>query len=213
MALLDWAERTNAFILEDDYDSEFRYSERPIPALQGLDRAGRVIYMGSFNKVLFSSLRLGYLIVPEPLLEALSSLRHLHDRFAPTLPQAVLCDFIREGHFGRHLRRMRKTYELRLNALRQAADAHLSDYLVLPPIQAGLHIAAHLKSPLNSCQVEIAAAQQNVEVLSLHGCVLERSDINALLLGFASFTPDEIQKGAIALAAICRACQLNGTQK
>ena len=112
LALLEWVRRSGAWVIEDDYDSEFRYSGRPIAALQGLDFTGRVIYLGTFSKVLFPSLRLGYLILPPDLVEPFTNARALVDRHSPLIEQAVLADFIAEGHFARHIRRMRALYHI-----------------------------------------------------------------------------------------------------
>ncbi len=110
LALLDWAHRTGALVLEDDYDSEYRYAGRPMPAMQGLDRHGVVCFAGSFSKVLFPSLRLGYLVVPPDLVDLVAAAQSISSRHAPLVQQALLCDFITEGHFGRHIRRMREMY-------------------------------------------------------------------------------------------------------
>ena len=122
LALLRWARAARAWVIEDDYDSEFRYGARPIPCLHGLDVDGRVIYVGSFSKTLFPALRLGFLIVPPDLRERLVAARAAADQHPPTLDQAVLADFILEGHFARHLRRMRMAYRERLEALIAAAE-------------------------------------------------------------------------------------------
>ena len=119
--LLKWARESGARIIEDDYDSEFRFLGRPIPALQGLDRGDSVIYTGTFNKVLFPALRLAYVVLPPDLVDPFLALRFTADRYPPGISQAVLCDFIVEGHFGRHLRRMREMYAERLGLLHTEA--------------------------------------------------------------------------------------------
>ena len=144
LQLLNWARDANALIIEDDYDSEFRFSGRPVPALQGLDRHGSVIYLGTFNKVLFTSLRLGYMVVPESLLDRLLAFRMSVDRFPAALPQAILCDFLSEGHFGRHLRRMRELYASRLAAFHSDIRRYVDDILQAPDIQAGLNTPVYL---------------------------------------------------------------------
>jgi GntR family transcriptional regulator / MocR family aminotransferase len=114
LALLKWARETGAFLIEDDYDSEYRFEGRPIPALQGLDKQGSVVFLGSFNKVLFPALRLGYLVAPPAILDSLLALRLGADFYPPGPDQAILCDFMTDGHFGRHLRRMGNLYASRL---------------------------------------------------------------------------------------------------
>ncbi|MDQ4106850.1 MAG: PLP-dependent aminotransferase family protein, partial [Actinomycetota bacterium] len=144
LRLLEWAKRTGARIVEDDYDSEYRYSGRPLEALQGLDSGGRVIYVGTFSKVLFPSLRLGYLVVPENLVDAFCAARALSDRHAPVVEQAVLTDFIVEGHFSRHMRRMRTLYTERQAALVEAAGRKLAGILEVRPAEAGMHLVGWL---------------------------------------------------------------------
>ncbi|HSB03201.1 MAG TPA: PLP-dependent aminotransferase family protein, partial [Anaerolineales bacterium] len=136
LALLDWAKRVNAYILEDDYDSEFRFATRPLATLQGLDDADRVIYIGTFSKVLFPSLRIGYLILPPALVDPFLKVRRLIDIHSPMLEQAVLADFMTEGHFARHLRHMRTLYaERRATLLKAAQDLPLE----LDSATAGIH--------------------------------------------------------------------------
>jgi GntR family transcriptional regulator/MocR family aminotransferase len=201
LALLDWARRTGSWIVEDDYDSEYRYSGRPIPALQGLDRGDSVIVLGSFSQVLFTSLRLGYVVLPPALFEPLLALRFSTDRYGRTLDQAILCDFIEEGHLGRHIRRMREVYRTRLTALREAAADHLQRLVEIPPIEAGLNTAARLVCGLSSRQAETAATTHGVEAMGLDRFVLERRDVEGLLLGFGGFDPRRIRAGVLQLAA------------
>src|SRR6185503_14845528 len=129
LELLEWARRTEAWIIEDDYDGEFRYGSRPIPSLQGLDGGERVIYTGTFSKVLFPSLRIGYMVVPHDLVEAFIRGRVMTDMHSATIPQAALADFIEQGHFARHVRRMRSLYAERQAYLVDAANAELSGML------------------------------------------------------------------------------------
>jgi GntR family transcriptional regulator / MocR family aminotransferase len=117
LQLLNWAVRTGAWIIEDDYDSEYRFDSRPIASLQGLDTSAKVIYVGTFSKMMFPALRVGYLVVPKDLVAAFSAARDAADVFSATLYQAVLTDFIREGHFARHIRRMRMLYVERRRTL------------------------------------------------------------------------------------------------
>src|SRR5713226_10284815 len=134
LALLEWARRSRTLILEDDYDSEYRYSGRPIPALQGLDRAGVVIFAGSFNEVLFPALRLGYLVVPPAMVDGFAAGQSVSMRHAPLLDQAVLCDFITEGDFARHIRRMRELYAERLAVFLESSRSRLSGLLEIPSV-------------------------------------------------------------------------------
>ncbi len=144
LALLEWASRSGAWILEDDYDSEYRYGGRPLAALQGLDTAGRVIYVGTFSKVLFPSLRLGYLVVPPELVDAFVAARALADRHSPSVTQAALADFIDGGHFARHVRRTRALYAERQAALVRAVRRALRGLLDVTPAEAGMHLLGWL---------------------------------------------------------------------
>jgi GntR family transcriptional regulator/MocR family aminotransferase len=200
LALLAAARRSGARVIEDDYDSEFRFSGRPVPALRGLDRSEAVILAGSFNKVLFPSLRLGYLVLPQSLMDRFLAFRYQADAYPPTHLEAVLCDFIVEGHFGRHLRRMRELYGARLGALRDSVGRYLQGAVELPDIQAGLNSPAYLLRGMKSNDAAARAARCGVEVLSLDRFVLRRRDIQGVLVGFAAFTDAEIRKAVIALA-------------
>jgi GntR family transcriptional regulator/MocR family aminotransferase len=136
LALLDWASKAGAWVLEDDYDSEYRYAGRPLAALQGLDRDGCVIYLGTFDKVLFPALCLGYVVVPPDLVDVFAAARSLASRHAPSIDQAVVTDFMTGGHFGRHIRRMRLLYAERQTALVEAASQQLSGLLEVRPSEA-----------------------------------------------------------------------------
>ncbi len=201
LALLDWARHSGALIFEDDYDSEFRYAGRPMPALQGLDRHGQVLFAGSFSKVLFPSLRLGYLVLPDDLLGPFADAQSITHRHASLLEQAVLTDFIAAGHFGRHVRRMREVYAERLAVLLDSARRHLAGLLDVSPVEAGLQTAAWLTCGLDGATATAAAARRNVEVLPLGRYGWHGAAIHGLQLGFAAVDPREIRRGARDLAA------------
>jgi GntR family transcriptional regulator/MocR family aminotransferase len=200
LELLEWARHTGALLFEDDYDSEYRYSGRPVPALQGLDESGVVLFAGSFNKVLFPSLRLGYLVLPPDLVDRFAAIKSLATRHAQWLEQAVLCDWIGDGHFGRHLRRMREIYAERLECLLDESRARLSGRLELSPVEAGLQTAARLLGGLAGEAVERAAARRDVEVASFHHSAHGRLPYEGLQLGFAAVDPREIRRGVRELA-------------
>ena len=202
LALLDWARRTGARLFEDDYDSEYRYAGRPVPALQGLDDTGAVLFAGSFNKVLFASLRLGYLVLPDDLVDAAAAVRSLGCRHPPLLEQRVLVDFIAEGHFGRHLRRMREVYAGRLAALMEGARERLGGWLELSPVEAGLQTTGTLPEGVDDVAVARAAAARRVEVMPLSRFYRGGGGRSGLQLGFAAVDRNEIGRGIAELAAV-----------
>ena len=198
--LLELAEKSDALIFEDDYDSEYRYSGRPMPALQGLDRAGRVLYAGTFGKTLFPSLRLGYLVVPTDLVSVFQSAKAVTNRHAPLPDQVVLCDFISEGHFGRHLRRMREVYSERLSVLLESARQKLDGLLEVSNIEAGLQTVGWLDARIDDEAAVKAAAARQVEVVPLSRYDRGQPKRKGLLLGFAASIPNEIRRGVRELA-------------
>jgi len=200
LKLLDGARKQGALIFEDDYDSEFRYSGRPIPALQGLDRGGHVLFAGSFGKVLFPSLRLGYLVVPRDLVDRFAAIKSLTSRHPPLLEQAVLCDFMTAGHFARHLRRMRQVYAERLSVLLDGARQHLAGLLDVSKVEAGLQTAGWLRAGLESESAATAAAARGVEVTPLGRYSRRRLAREGLQLGFAAVDTAEIGRGVRELA-------------
>jgi GntR family transcriptional regulator/MocR family aminotransferase len=198
--LLRWARRSGAVLIEDDYDSEFRFSGRPVPAMKGLDGADSMFLIGTFNKVLFPALRLGYMVVPDAWLDRVLALRYQVDRYPAGIPQAILARFIEEGHFGRHLRRMRELYGRRRLALADDVDRYLRGVLALPEIMAGLSTPAYLLNGMSSKQAATLASNAQVEAWGLDRFALKRRDLRGLVLGFAPFTNREIRTGVQALA-------------
>jgi len=200
LRLLEWARKSGAVIFEDDYDSEYRYSGRPIPALQGLDENGVVVYAGSFSKVLFPALRLGYMVVPTGLMDYFEAMLSLTIRHAPLLEQLVLTDFMTEGHFGRHLRRMREVYAERLSVLLEEARLKLAGLLEISNVEAGLQTAAWLCGGINAESAAAAAAKRNVDVTPMGSYSRGRIVPEGLQLGFAAIETKEIRRGVRELA-------------
>jgi GntR family transcriptional regulator/MocR family aminotransferase len=200
LALLDWARKSGALIFEDDYDSEYRYEGRPVPAMQGLDRSGLVLFAGSFSKVLFPSLRLGYLVVPTDLVDYFAATLSVTTRHAPLLEQAVLCDFMTAGHFGRHLRRMREIYAERLSVLLEGARENLAGLLEISGVEAGLQTAGLLQAGVDGESAAKAAAERNVNVIPLSRYARGRIEREGLQLGFAAVDAREIRRGVRELA-------------
>ncbi|HYY96985.1 MAG TPA: PLP-dependent aminotransferase family protein [Pyrinomonadaceae bacterium] len=205
MEILKFAARVGAFVIEDDYDSEYRFEGRPVPALQSLDRGSSVIVVGSFSKLLFPSLRLGYVVLSPSLVDYFLAFRLQTDFRSVSLDQAVLCDFIEGGHLGRHLRRMRELYAGRLAALLEGAHRHLTGLLEISNIQAGLYTVGFLKNGMTSREAETAAAAHGAEAVALDRYTLRRRDPKGVLLGFAAFDEATIREGTERLAeAFCR---------
>jgi GntR family transcriptional regulator/MocR family aminotransferase len=200
LQLLEWARNSGTVIFEDDYDSEYRYSGRPIPALQGLDGSGLVLYAGSFSKVLFPALRLGYVVIPFDLLPHFEAIQSLTFRHAPLLEQVVLSDFITEGHFGRHLRRMREVYADRLSVLLEEARLKLAGLLEISGVEAGLQTAGWLGGGIDAESAAAAAAKRNVGVTPLSRYSHGRAVPEGLQLGFAAVDTREIRRGVRDLA-------------
>ena len=201
MELLEWARRSGTVIFEDDYDGEFRYSGRPIPAMQGLGAAGLVLYAGSFSKVMFPSLRLGYLVLPEDLLERAGAVKSITSRHCPVFEQSVLAEFIAEGHFARHLRRMREVYAERLNVLLEEGRRELHGVLELSDVEAGLQTVGWLQGVSADFAVKAARAR-GVDVTALVG-----TKSPGLQLGFAGIRPAEIRRGVRELAIALEAAR------
>lgn len=199
LQLLDWAERSRSWILEDDYDSDYRYENMPISSLQGLDRKARVVYIGTFSKVIFPSLRLGYLVVPSELVQRFQAVRLAMDIGPPTFCQAVLADFIREGHFSRHIRRMRLLYRERRNALLESLHTAFGPVEVTGE-QAGMHLCVILKG---ICDGEVArrAARANLWLVPLSSSYAGKASQQGFILGFGSTKAEEMSSAVRKLRA------------
>jgi GntR family transcriptional regulator/MocR family aminotransferase len=201
LALLEWARAGRTWIVEDDYDSEYRYTGRPLASLQGLDRHGRVIYVGTFSKVLFPALRLGYVVVPPSLVDAFAAARGLVDRHPPSVTQAVLAEFIAEGSFARHVRRMRMRYAEQQAALVAAARRELGGALDVAPAEAGMHLVGWLPPGADDRAASAAALRAGVEAPPLSAFRLRRAGRGGLLLGYAAWGARELAAAVSALAA------------
>ena len=200
LALLEWSREAHAWIVEDDYDSEYRFSGRPLEALHGLDRAGRVLYIGTFSKVLFPSLRLGYVVAPPELLPGLIATQRLIVVHLPLLEQMALADFIAEGHFARHLRRMYLLYRERRNALVDALTRELGNRLDVTVPEAGMHLVAWLPSGMSGQAAAQRAAASGLHILPISQFSLQSLQRDGLVLGFASASPQELRAGVHTLA-------------
>jgi GntR family transcriptional regulator/MocR family aminotransferase len=171
-----------------------------VPALQGLDDHSNVILVGSLTKLLFPSLRIGYLVLPVPLVDLVRAFRYRTDFRSLSLDQAVLCDFITDGHLGRHLRRMRNLYSSRLAALLDGGHKHLRGLLEISDVRAGLYTVGFLQNGMDSWEAEKEARRRGVDVVALDRYTFKRADPKCVLLGFAAFDETAIRKGLIQLA-------------
>lgn len=202
LALLQWAQTHQALIIEDDYDGELRYDGRPLAALQGLDQEGRVVYLGTFSKVLFPALRLAYVVLPPALVDPFLRAKRLVDRGAPTLTQAAVADFIREGHFDRHLRHLRQEYGARRQRLVAALETYLAGQVRYAQDAAGLHVMAYLDGVCDEAALVKAAAAQGVRVYPGEPYHLQRPFPPSILLGFSGLEEAAITEGVRRLASV-----------
>jgi GntR family transcriptional regulator/MocR family aminotransferase len=204
LALLEWAHRRGAWVIEDDYDSEYRYVSRPLGALQGMDAHERVIYIGTFSKVLFPALRIGYLVVPPSLWQRFVEARGVFDLVSPTLYQLALAEFLREGHFVRHLRRMRGVYLRRRHALLVGLERHGGEHLTVYNADAGLHVAALLRQGLDDRDVVRRMAGRDLTATPLSSCY-SGTGRNGLLLGFGGSSERRLLAATRVLGEVLRA--------
>ncbi|WP_309646638.1 PLP-dependent aminotransferase family protein [Phenylobacterium sp.] len=200
LELLAWAREAGAWIVEDDYASEFRYAGPPLASLQGLDGGERVIYVGTLNKALFPGLRMGYAVVPKALATAFANARQVIDRQPPTLTQAIVLDFMREGQFAAHIRRRRLTDKGQRDALASALTDQLSHLLEVDVPDQGMHLIAYLKDGRSDLEVEAAAAEAGLYVRAISRLYRQVAPRQGLMLGFSGF-PARLMAGGVARLA------------
>jgi GntR family transcriptional regulator/MocR family aminotransferase len=187
-------------IIEDDYDSEYRYGDRPIPALQGLAQTDSVLYIGTFSKVLFPSLRIGYIVLPQSLISLFARAKWLSDRSLPSLEQQVLTDFIEQGHIDRHIRKMRSLYEGRCQALVQALKANFGEKAKILGEKAGLHLMVRLQTHLTDEEIIQRAARVGVGMMSAQPSYLNANCAGEFIFGYSELAQEQIQQGISRLA-------------
>jgi len=203
LELLEWAARSGAWVLEDDYDSELRYEGRPLASLQGMDGSGRVIYAGTFNKILFPTLRLAYLVLPPELVEPFARAKELADGSASPLHQATLAEFISEGHFSIHLRKVRELYRERRDRLLSVASDVLPSDVRLGPADSGMHVALHLPDDADDRRIAARGRQRGLATPALSSYCIERQ-MSGLLVHYGNAVPSEIESGIRKLADLLR---------
>jgi GntR family transcriptional regulator/MocR family aminotransferase len=204
LQLLDWAQKSSAWIIEDDYDSEYRYESLPIASLQGLDANSHVIYVGTFSKVLFPSLRLGYIVIPPDLVARFRTIRRVMDLGPPTLYQEALADFIAQGHFARHIRRMRLLYGEYRKVLVECLDNDLGNLLEPVGDEAGMHLAVTLPAGYRDVEIARRAAGQNLSLWPLSPSYLVKPSRQGFILGFGGVTIEEIPGAVRKLRAAAK---------
>jgi GntR family transcriptional regulator / MocR family aminotransferase len=203
LQLLDWAESNGSWIIEDDYDSEYRYEGMPVTSLQGLDRNSRVVYIGTFSKVLFPSLRLGYVVVPEDLVERFLAARFALDIGPATFHQAVLADFIGEGHFARHIRRMRLVYAERKNVLLENLRNYLGSAVAMAGAETGMHFSVMLNG-ISDLEVSARGARENLWLVPLSSFYMGKATQQGFILGFGSTAVQQIPAAVHKLWTLLR---------
>lgn len=193
-ALMQAAEDAQGLIVEDDYDGEFYFGNSPQPALRSIDASERVIFVGTFSKSLFPSLRLGFTVVPQRMIEAFDRLFASWVSSPPTMTQAIVADFMDEGHFATHIRMMRRLYKARFDLLMEASQA-LKGAIDVQPTSGGFHTSAFLAPELDEAKVIAQAAERNVTLVPLNRYCLAPIEAKGFAIGFGSATPEEIRKG------------------
>ncbi len=201
MSLLNWAVRNGTWIIEDDNDSEYRFGVPPIASLQGLDSDARVIYVGTFSKLMFPAMRLGYLVLPKDLVAPFCEIRAAGDAFSSTLYQLVMNDFIREGHLARHIRKMRVLYRERRATLVEAIHRSLRDQLEVVGDEAGLQLTALLPSGVSDSEVAQRAMRRGISVRPLSACYLKAPERGGVILGYGNVGTEGIRDGVLKLKA------------
>jgi GntR family transcriptional regulator / MocR family aminotransferase len=202
LALLRWAERARSWIIEDDYDSEFRYDGHPLAALQGLDESSRVLYVGTFNKVMYPALRLAYVVVPPDLAAVFGQARQWLDGHTSTVMQAVMADFMFAGHFVQHIRRMRSVYRERRDALCAAVERHSEGRIRLGPSDAGMHAVGWLPRGTDVTRLRQRAAARGLYLRDVAAYYAARPREPGLVLNFASAAPATLTRGVVSLCRL-----------
>jgi GntR family transcriptional regulator / MocR family aminotransferase len=200
--LLNWAQSADAWIIEDDYDSEYRFGTEPITSLQGLDTDDRVIYIGTFSKVLFPALRMGYLVLPKDLIAAFRVVRDAVDIFPPLLYQRVLTDFIRDGGFARHIRKMRPLYAVRRERMIEAIERYFRGVVEISSAAAGLHLVIRLPRSIDDKAAAARAAAAGFSCAALSACCLDSPHLRGLILGYGGVAAGGVDEAVRKLARV-----------
>lgn len=201
--LLNYAKKNRCWIIEDDYDSEFRYIGNPLPSLQGMDQSKSVLYLGTFSKVLVPGLRLGYLVLPDAkMVEAFTSMKYIMDRQSPILEQITLAKYIEEGHFTKHIRKMRMLYKSRQEFLIEEINKKLSGLVSVKPSSSGMHIIVWPSKKISDKKVAAEALKIDLIVNPLSEYSIKFHQKPGLILGYTAFDEQEIKKGVNKLQQV-----------
>jgi GntR family transcriptional regulator / MocR family aminotransferase len=209
LALIDWAKTNNLWIIEDDYNSEFRYAGRPLASLQGLDNYNRVLYIGTFSKTIFPSLRIGCIVVPPNLVDVFANARALNDVHSSVIDQAILSEFIAEGHFSRHVRRMRTLYQERQNILLGECEKHLKGLLEIQKADAGMHLVGWLPEGVSDLEVYKKGLERGLKLAAVSSYSVNSPKHGGIIFGYTAFNRKEIAEGIKVTAEIIREILLN----
>jgi GntR family transcriptional regulator / MocR family aminotransferase len=204
LRLLSTADDMNAWVIEDDFDGEYRLQGRPVPAIQSMDRSERVIYVGTFAKLLFPALRIGFMVLPDKLCGRIPHALSTTGQFAPLVLQAALADFIMEGHMSRHLKRMRRIYSSRRQSFSEACNERLADFLTLIPPEAGIQMVALLRGGLDDLEVQAQANQLGINVSPLSKYYRAKAGNQGLVLGYAACNSQQTEQGILRLEQALR---------
>ena len=211
LELIEWAKKHDAWIIEDDYNSEFRYAGRPLASLQGLDKNGRVIYVGTFSKTIFPSLRIGCAVVPPELVGVFTAARNLNDVQSSSIEQAILAEFIAEGHFARHIRRMRQLYEKRQEILVSECRKQLKGMLAIEKAAAGMHLIGWLPEGVDDKEISAKASEKNLKLTPLSDYSVKKIKRGGLIFGYTAFDEIQIKNGVVKLRGILFDRNTNGS--
>lgn len=204
LLLLNWAQTTGAWVIEDDYDSEYRFDTRPIASLQGLDVNSRVIYIGTFSKVLFPSLRVGYIVIPRDLVALFEAVRFAADIFPPYLYQEMLADFIEAGHLAQYLRKMRRIYGERRRVLVDSIRAEFGEFLTVHGASAGMHVSVSLPEGFHDVELCERASEQKLLLWPLSRYYTGKRPLQGFVLGFGSTMAEQIPNAVRRMRTLVR---------
>jgi GntR family transcriptional regulator/MocR family aminotransferase len=204
LALLNYAQKSSAWIIEDDYDSEFRYRGRPLPALSALDSERRVFYVGTFSKSMFAAIRLGYVVVPPALVDTFAKARNLLGQNSSAVVEHALSCFMNDGRFVEHIRKMRRIYRGRRDTLFDCLTKDCADSIEPQPTDAGMHMLAWLKSGRNDQKAHLALLEAGIESLPLSAYCIEPLERSGIILGFSGVSENRIPKLVKRIANVLR---------